>query len=345
MFTDLDSVGGELNAYTNKEEIGVHASFRKGHFSIAADLLSDIIQRPAFDKKEIAKEKDVVLDEISSYLDNPGERVFDEFEAHLFDGNSLGYNILGTRDSVSGFTQENLFDYVQEHFHAKNAVVSFVGDIELDEVKDILQRYFGSLSGGEDKSSFEPLSQTQHFDLEEAKANYQAHIVLGGPAPSYKNNERRALSLLMNVLGGPALNARLNLLIREQHGYAYTVETSYNGYADSGFWTLYMGTDKKNINHAIELVYQEFNALIKDNLSTEQLIQAKEQLKGHIALSLDSNLELMFSLGKNLLLHDKGLSVKEVYDSIDTITESEIHEVLKNYLDPNKLAKLIYTYK
>ncbi len=344
IFTDLDSVGGELNAYTNKEEICVHASFRKSHFTIASELLSDIIWNATFPEEEMIKEKEVILDEIISYLDSPMERIFDEFEAHLFKGNSLGYNTLGTKSSVSGFSRSDVLSYVERYFTPENMVISFVGDIALDELQEVLENDFGRIKRKGTVPKNNDLAPIESFTLLEKKANYQTHTVIGGKAPSYHDAERRGMTLLTNILGGPALNSRLTLSIREKYGYAYNVEANYTAYSDVGFWSIYMGTDKKYLQKAIQLIYDELALVCENNLSDQELEHAKEQLKGHIALSLDSNLELMFSLGKSVLIHGRVDSIQEVYDQIDAIDQQEINAIARKSFSNGSLSQLVYEF-
>lgn len=344
IFTDLDSVGGELNAYTNKEEICVHASFRKLHFGIASELLSDIVWNASFPENEIKKEKEVVLDEIISYLDTPSERIFDDFEAHLFDGNSLGYNVLGTRKSVKSFHKEHLLSYVKRHFTAENMVISFVGNIPMEEVKDLLEKDFGKINRLHEAQEYIPVTAVNNFNIREVKSNYQTHTLIGGKAPSYNDVARRGMTLLTNVLGGPALNSRLTLSVRENYGYAYNVEANYTSYSDVGFWTIYLGTDKKYLDRALDLVYTELELLKEKNLTVQELEHAKEQLKGHVALSLDNNLELMFSIGKSVLMHGKVDSIQEIYDQIDEITLDELQEIAQASFQRENISELVFEY-
>lgn len=344
IFTDLDSVGGELNAYTNKEEICIHTSFRKIHFEIASELLGDIVQNASFPEDEIEKEKEVVLDEIISYLDTPSERIFDDFEALVFKDHALGYNTLGTKKSVTGFSRTDLSRYMSRYFKASNMVISFVGDIPFEDVLAQLESDFSQINGGEVESSTALLPEFKSFALKEKKSNYQTHTVIGGLAPSYNDDHRRTMTLLTNVLGGPALNSRLTLLIREQYGYAYNIEAGFSSYADTGLWSIYMGTDKKNLNRALDLIYKELATISNEGLSDSELINAKEQLKGHIALSLDSNLELMFSLAKSVMIHGKVDSVKEIYEQIDSISTEEILNVARTHFSRDHIGELIFEY-
>lgn len=344
IFTDLDSVGGELNAYTNKEEICVHASFRKLHFNIASELLGDIVQNATFPADELEKEKEVVLDEIISYMDSPTERIFDDFEAKIFKGNSLGYNTLGTKKSVNSFTRENIISYVNRYFKPGNMVISFVGDISIDELKTTLENDFGSMTTGEVEHVNEALSDFKPFKLIEKKSNFQTHTIIGGQAPSYNDPKRKSMTLLANVLGGPALNSRLILSIREKYGYAYNIEANYTSYADVGFWSIYMGTDKKYLKKAVKLIYEELNIMRDKSLTSEELVMAKEQLKGHIALSLDSNMELMFNIGKSIMIHGKVDTIQEIYKQIDEINLEELKSISDQYFDPKQMSELIYEF-
>lgn len=344
IFTDLDSVGGELNAYTNKEEICVHASFRKIHFSIASELLGDIVQNASFPEDEIQKEKEVVLDEIISYLDSPSERIFDDFEAKLFKKNSLGYNTLGTKKSVKSFTRKALKNYLKRYFIPSNMVISFVGGISVDELRDTLEADFGNFKGKEKALEFHPLNPIKPFKSRSKKSNFQTHTIIGGLAPSYYSDDRRAMTLLTNVLGGPALNSRLILSVRETYGYAYNIEANYSTYSDVGFWTVYMGTDKKYLDKALKLIYEEFDKICSVKLTEKELLQAKEQLKGHIALSLDNNLELMFSLAKSVMIHNRVDSVGEVYEQIDAISIDEVSNTANKYFNQKQLSELIFEF-
>ena len=344
IFTDLDSVGGELNAYTNKEEICVHASFRRNHFTIASELLGDIVWNASFPEEEIEKEKEVVLDEIISYLDSPAERIFDEFEAHIFKGNSLGYNILGTKESVSKFKRTDILNYVERFFTPENMVISYVGDISIDELKTVLEKDFGQVERKGITPSNSEVKDFEAFKVIEKKANFQTHTIIGGRAPSYNDTDRRGMTLLTNVLGGPALNSRLTLSVREKYGYAYNVEASYTSYSDVGFWSIYMGTDKKYLRKAIDLIYSELRHICETNLTELELEQAKEQLKGHIALSLDSNMELMFNLGKSTMIHGRVDSIKEIYAQIDGIGLEELSKIARKSFAQDNMAELIYEF-
>jgi predicted Zn-dependent peptidase len=342
ILSHLDSVGGELNAYTAKEEICVYASFTKEHIRRAADLLADITLNSNFPLKEIQKEKEIILDEINSYLDSPSDKIFDDFEAHLFKGHSLGNNILGTKESVQSFTQHHLMDYVQRFFTAQNMVISFVGDVPKKKLAGILENEFKHCSTAVYSPEINPFTAADTFKIRSNEANYQVHAVVGGFAPNYKDEARRSMTLLTNMLGGPALNSRLTLSIREKYGYSYNVEANYTSYVDTGFWSIYLGTDQKYIDKSIALIYKELHLIRTKQLGTLQLNRAKEQLKGHIALGLDSNSGLMLGLGKSLLLFDQIDTIEQIYTEIDQLTASDLLETANRYFTEDCCSELVF---
>lgn len=338
----LDSVGGELNAYTAKEEICVYASFTKEHIRRASELLADITLNSNFPFKEIQKEKEIILDEINSYLDSPSDKIFDDFEEHLFKGHTLGNNILGTKERVQGFTRENLIDYVKRFFTADNMVLSFVGDISRSKLEKILEEDFKGFPKGNHQPLIEKFEARKPFKIRSKEANYQVHAIVGGIAPSYKDETRRGMTLLTNILGGPALNSRLTLSIREKYGYSYNVEANYTPYVDTGFWSVYLGTDQKYIDKSIALIHKELTLLRTKKLGILQLNRAKEQLKGHLALGLDSNSGLMLGLGKSLLLFNQIDTIQEIYAGIDKLTSSELLEIANTYFAKENCSELIF---
>lgn len=338
----LDSVGGELNAYTAKEEICVYASFTKEHIRRASELLADITLNSNFPMKEIQKEKEIIIDEINSYLDSPSDKIFDDFEEHLFRGHALGNNILGTKERVQSFTRENLKEYVERFFTTENLVLSFVGDISRNRLEKILEEDFKGCKTGKHIEIAEKFEPNPAFHIRTKEANYQVHAIVGGIAPSYKDEARRGMTLLTNILGGPALNSRLTLSIREKYGYSYNVEANFTPYVDTGFWSVYLGTDPKYIDKSISLIYKELKLLRTKKLGVLQLNRAKEQLKGHLALGLDSNSGLMLGLGKSLLLFNQIDTIQEIYTGIDKLTASELLEIANTYFSPDNCSELIF---
>lgn len=338
----LDSVGGEINAYTTKEEICIYASFTKNHFRRASELLADITLNSSFPEKEIQKEKEIIIDEINSYLDSPSDKIFDDFESYLFKNHALGNNILGTKESVLSFTREDLLSYVDRFFTSGNMVISFVGDISRKQLEKNLENDFKGCKTINVQPIKNNFSDSTPFKIWTKESNYQVHSVIGGIAPNYLDEKRRTTNLLTNILGGPALNSRLNLSIREKYGYSYTVEAVYSPFVDTGYWAVYFGTDPKYIKKSIDLVYKELKKLRDQKMGVLQLNSAKEQLKGHLALGLDSNSGLMLGLGKSLLLFNQIDTIPEIYKSIDKLTAENLLETANIYYDESNISELVF---
>lgn len=341
----LDSVGGELNAYTTKEEIVLYASFTNLYLGRAAELISDILFHSVFPEREIEKEKEVVLDEINSYLDAPGDRIFDDFEAKLFNGHALGGNILGTEDSVRSFTREKIMDYINRHFSSNNMVISYVGNESLKKVKALVERYFMEAAPNMTPHSLIEFKANGLFKVKESVANYQTHAVVGGVGPNYTSEHRKGMVMLTNILGGPALNSRLILSIREKYGYSYNIEANYTSYTDTGFWSIYLGTDQKYLNKSIDLVQKELRLIQSKKMGVLQLNRAKEQLKGQIALSLEGNSGLMLGFGKSVLMFGQVDSISDIYKDIDALTSEELMEIANIYFDESNCNHLVYDLK
>lgn len=341
----LDAVGGEINAYTTKEEICLYASFINEHLNRASELLGDIVLNSNFPEKELEKEKEIILDEFISYQDNPSEKIFDDFEGLLFQNHPLGNNILGTQESVQGFTRQDLLDYIQAYFYAENAVVSYVGSVPFSRVKQVVEKQFSGLKRTGLVKTPLPFNEYKPQKKRVREANYQAHCVLGGMAPGYSNPQRRGMTLLTNVLGGPALNSRLILSVREKYGYSYSIEANYSPFADTGYWSIYFGTDSKYLNKTLKVVYRELKKLREIPFTEQQLKQAKQQLKGHLALSLDNNVGMMQGLGKSLLLFAQIDTVDEIYASIDALTIEELHQIAQTYFAEDQISELIFDVK
>ena len=341
----LDSVGGELNAFTSKEEMCLYSSFTKNHLDRAAELLADISMNANFPEKEIQKEKEIVLDEINSYLDSPADKIFDDFEAYLFKDHPLGENILGTKESVAGFTRQNLIDFKDRHFHVDNTVISFVGDISFNKCVKYLQKHFENFPKREEKTTHLPFEGEHIFNITEQEANYQVHAIIGGYATGYDVDDRRTMQLLINLLGGPALNSRLNLSIREKYGYTYNIEAGYTPYKEIGYWNIYLGTDQKYLKKTVALVLKEFKKLVEQPLGERQLLMAKEQYKGQLALGMESNSGMMIGLGKSLLLFDEIDTIENIYDSLDGITAEDIQLLSKKLFSSESLSRLVFELK
>jgi predicted Zn-dependent peptidase len=339
----LDDVGGELNAYTAKEEMCIYASFSKQYLERSIDLISDLLLNSNFPEKEINKEKEIIIDEINSYLDNPSEKIFDDFEYELFKGQTLGNNILGSKESVRSFTKKSLQSYINRFFNAQNMVISCVGDFSFAKLIRMLEHYFGNVQSGDKVLVNNTAVNFNSFRIRSEESNYQVHAIMGGQAPSYKHEHRKGTTLLTNLLGGPALNSRLTLLIREKYGYSYNIEANYNPYIDTGYWSIYFGTDSKYLDKTLSLIYRELKKMRTEKIGILQLKRAKEQLKGQIALGMDNNSGLMQGLGKSLLFFDQIDTISDIYKGIDDLSASDLMEIANCYFDESQCSELIFT--
>lgn len=339
----IDSVGGELNAYTTKEEICVYSSFLNHYFDRSAELLSDIIVNSTFPDKEIEKEKEVVLDELSSYMDSPSDRIMDDFELYFFQNHSLGNNILGTEESVRSFTKKNLENYLRRNFTTDNMIISVVGGINQVKALKILENYFSQIITKPSTNQIFAFEKYQPFKREERNSNFQSHVILGGLAPGFHSEkDRRAMNLLINILGGPALNSRLTLNIREKHGYSYTIEANNNSFQDIGYWNVYFGCNEEYVHKTIKQVYKELKRLRDVSLSATQIHRAKEQFKGYMALGVESNSGRMIEMAKSMLIFNDIAKISDVYKAIDELTSQDLLEVANRYFQVEDISELIY---
>jgi len=338
----LEDVGGELNAYTTKEETAIHASFLKEDYARAIELISDIAFNSVFPEKEIEKEKDVVIEEINSYLDNPSELIFDDFEELVFRNQPIGRNILGSPESVKKFSQRKISDFIGKNYNTNQMVFCSVGNISNEKIICLFTAHFGSipLNSTEvrnvNKWTYMPSSLTKEMDT------YQNHCIIGNIAYDLKDKRRMGMFLLNNILGGQGLNSRLNMSLREKHGLAYNVESSYNPYCDTGIFSIYFGTDSQYLSKSTAIAMAELKKLRTTKLGTIQLSKAKSQIKGYLARGYENYESLMLSLGKSLLSFNKIDSIEEIYKKIDDITASELLETANEVFEPSKLSTLIY---
>ncbi len=338
----LDAVGGELNAFTSKEEMCVYASFTKRYINRGMELLADIIMNSTFPEKEIEKEKDVVIDEINSYMDNPSEHIFDEFEAQIFANHPLGNNILGTKKTVESFRREDLLNFTKKHYFPENMVLSVVGPYTLKRIVEAASKYFVDFTN--QGNTIQPKAFTSYSASERkvSYSNYQSHVVLGGLAYDIHHEKRLGMAFLTNIIGGTALNSRLSLAIREKHGIAYSVESNFSPFIDTGYHSIYFGTDQKWVNKALGLIYKELDKLKNVPMGRIQFSMAKEQLKGHLALAGESNANLMIGLGKSVLFFDKIETTKELYAKIDALTTTDLMDIANEVYNEKQLSTLIF---
>ncbi len=338
----LEDVGGEMNAYTSKEETAIHASFLCEYYERAIELFSDILIDSTFPDKEIKKEQEVIVDEINSYNDTPSELIFDEFEELIYEGHPMGRNILGTPELVRGFQASDIRRFIAENYHTDQIVVCSVGNIPAKKFFHLAQRYFERFTSNlrqDRRTKF--ISYIPKF-LKVEKGTFQAHCILGGEAFDVYHPERLRLVLLNSILGGQSGNSRLNLSLRERNGIAYNLESSYTAYTDTGTLTIYFGTDPENLDRALTLIYREISLLQNKALGDLQLSKARKQLIGQLAMSQENHEDLMLAIGKSMLIFDKVESLEEIYRKISEITSSQLMETANNILEPKKLSTLIY---
>lgn len=338
----LEDVGGELNAYTTKEETAIYASFMKTDYERAIEIISDIAFNSTLPDKEIEKEKEVVIEEINSCLDNPAELIFDDFEELIFAGQSLGHSILGTTGSVKSFNKKNLTKFISANYCTGQMVFSSVGDIEKDKLIKLFYKYFAEIPA---KDNYAPTSVPWTYSrvtVTKKMNTFQNHCIIGNIAYDLKDERRIGMFLLNNILGGQGLNSRLNLSLREKKGLAYNVESIYNPYFDTGSCAIYFGTDSNNLEKSICVTLSELNKLRTAKLGTIQLSKAKNQIKGYLARGYENHESLMLSHGKSLLVFDKIDGLEDICRKIDMVNEYDLLNHANDIFDPSKLSTLIY---
>ena len=343
----LDRLGGELNAFTTKEEIVIHATVLKEDLHKASALLFELATSPTFPQQEIETEKGVVIDEIHSYKDSPSEDIYDKFEEMLFEGHPLSGNILGTVASVKKINRDELLRFAKEKFTPGRMAFSIVADIDEKKLEKEAQKLCKQFFNDNLATETPAPEKVQHvytpFDKTLNKRNHQANCIIGGPAPSlYQERERLATVLLCNILGGPANNAILNSVLREKNGWVYGVECSYTQFADSGMVAISIGCDKANLDKCMEATYKELHKLQAEPLSDRKLKAAKKQLLGQLAISGDNGETQCLSMGKSLLAYGKINGTNETRKQIENISAADIQEVACTVFDTTKLSKLVY---
>jgi predicted Zn-dependent peptidase len=341
----LDAVGGELNAFTSKEETWVHASFLYNDYERAIELIADIVFNATFPEKEIEKEKEVIVDEINSYKDSPADMIFEEFDEIIFGKGPMGRTILGTEESLDVFGSKQLSDFRHRILSKGNLIFSSAGRIPLDELVSMVERHMGHVklrkASSTEKHQF--AYKTQH--IESIKEIHQVHYVMGTPAYAFEDERRPALGLLNNLLGGPAMNNRLSMNIRERHGIAYHVDSNYAPFSDCGVFTIYVGSEKKHLEKSKQLIWKELDILKDKALTPHALQEAKKQIMGQIALSHDSGSAIMFNLAKSLMLFGQIDTLQEVFRRLQLIKSDELVEVAREIFDPSKMSSITYSYK
>lgn len=338
----LDDVGGELNAYTTKEETAIHASFLFEYYHRTIELFSDILINSTFPENELKKEKDVIIDEINSYNDSPSELIYDEFEELIFEGHPIGRNILGTPENVNLFTRENILSFMSRNYTPDQMVICSVGNISGKKFFQLADRYFGEIPESRRDFVREAFCDYQPRIRSISKDTFQSHCLMGGMAYDVFHPNRIAMVLLNSVLGGQSSNSRLNLSLRERNGIAYNLESNYTAYYDTGTFTIYFGTDKDNLDKAISLIKKEIKILQNNLLGDIQISRAKRQLVGQLAMSQENHEDLMLTLGKSFLTFNKVEGLDVVYQKINALTPHLIRDIANEVLDLEKISLLIY---
>lgn len=345
----LDRLGGELNAYTTKEEIVFHATVLKEDLGKAESLLLELATSAIFPEHEVEKEKGVIIDEINSYKDSPSEDIYDRFEEMLFSGHPLSKPVLGTAASVRKIGRDELLRFVREKFLPENMVFTVVADIPEEkmenDIRKLAEKFFTGNAAG-NPGHGRPVSiahRAEKFDKTVNKRNYQVNCVIGNTAPSlYDERERIATVLLCNILGGPASNSVLNSVLREKNGWVYGVECSYTQYSDTGIVTVCLGCDKENIDRCLKAIDKEIARLQNTELSGSRLKAAKKQLLGQLAISSDNGETQCLSMGKSLMSYGRVAPASETIEKVEAVTSGEIKEMASKIFDKNTLSRLIF---
>ena len=354
----LESVGGDLNAYTNKEGTVYYSAILKEHIARAVDLLTDIVFHSVYPQAEIDKEVEVICDEIESYNDSPAELIYDEFENIIFKGSPLGHNILGTAEQVRSFKTEDALRFTRKLYRPDNAIFFAYGDIDFKKLVRLLKKSFLSEERRVKSEKFNsPEAQTQ-FNIQHLTFNtqhsfegqtivmqkntHQAHVMIGTRAYDVNDSRRMPLYLLNNMLGGPGMNAKLNLALREHNGLVYTVESTMAAYGDTGIWSIYFGCDEHDVKRCLRLVRKELDKFMLKPLSEAQLKAAKKQIKGQIGVACDNRENFALDFGKSFLHYGWEKNVDRLYEQVDEITAEQIQAVAKELFDKDRLTTLIF---
>ena len=361
----LESVGGDLNAYTNKEGTVYYSAILKEHIARAVDLLTDIVFHSVYPQAEIDKEVEVICDEIESYNDSPAELIYDEFENIIFKGSPLGHNILGTAEQVRSFKTEDALRFTRKLYRPDNAIFFAYGDIDFKKLVKLLKTLnmeHGTLNFMNSKTSETPAAEMEAGDANHKvqsskfkvqskvagqtivmqKNTHQAHVMIGAQAYDVHDDRRMPLYLLNNILGGPGMNAKLNLALREHNGLVYTVESTMVAYGDTGTWSIYFGCDEHDVKRCLRLVRKELDKLMEKPLSKAQLRAAKKQIKGQIGVACDNRENFALDFGKSFLHYGWEKNVDRLYEQVDAITAQQMQQVARELFDEQRLTTLIF---
>lgn len=339
----MENVGGDLNAYTNKEETVVYSAFLTEHFSRALELLTDIVFHSTFPQHEINKEVEVIIDEIQSYEDTPSELIFDDFEDLIFKGHPLGRNILGNPAQLKSFTSRDALSFVSRYYKPTNMVLFVQANMDFKKVVKEAEKILADIPFAETNNLRTPPPIYIPTRIKLDKDTHQAHVMIGSRGYNAYDNKRTALYFLNNMLGGPGMNSRLNVSLRERRGLVYNVESNLTSYTDTGAFCIYFGTDIDDVDTCMRLTYKELKKLRDNKLTTSQLMAAKKQLIGQIGVASDNFENNALDMGKTFLHYNKFESPESVFRRIESLTSEQLLEVANEMFDEDKLSTLIYT--
>ena len=343
----LEQLGGDLNAFTNKEDTTFYAAIHKDHITKAIDVLTDIVFNSTYPQHEIDKEVEVICDEIESYNDSPAELIYDEFENMLFDGHPLGHNILGQADQLRTYTTDDAVRFTRRYYRPDNTVFFIYGDVDFKRIVRLVSSAMAGIASQPETSDTTTAEVTNPSSLEPKEVikdigSHQAHVMLGTRSYDIHHPMRIALYLLNNILGGPSMNARLNLALRERNGLVYTVESSMVSYSDTGMWSIYFGCDPHDVKRCLRLVRRELDKVMQKPLTPTALRTAKQQLKGQIAIACDNREQFALDFGKSYLHYGWEKNVDRLFDSIDKVTSDDIKKVANELFAADRLSTLIF---
>jgi len=338
----LEVVGADLNAYTTKEYTCLHASFLNPYLERALDLFEDILFHSIFPEEEMEKEKEVILDEMASYLDSPEESIMDDFEDQIFKGSGLGHNILGLEEDLKSISQQDIKRFIEQHYDTSKIVIAISGNYTEKKVLAIANKCFGDVTINHWDHAAEEVNGHAVEQIQMGRPINQAHVVIGGPAYGIHNPKKTGLLLLNNLLGGYGMSNILNLNIREKYGIAYTIESNYSLYSDTGLFSIYFGTDEEKVGKTIKLIHKELTKLKEQTLSPQALLRAKNKFKGQIALAEENRMSLMIAEAKNMLDYDRVVNLQEVFEKIDQVSEKEIQAIANEIFSKENLSSLSF---
>ncbi|MCR4853451.1 MAG: insulinase family protein [Prevotella sp.] len=346
----LERVGGDLNAFTNKEDTVFYAAVLKQHLPKAVDLLSDLVFRSIYPQQEIDREVEVICDEIESYNDSPAELIFDEIENFCFEGHPLGHNILGSAERVRAFTTADALAFTRQFYQPANAIFFASGDLSFEKLLRLLEKLTPASSTFVAPSADTTVPSSHHeahtpktdAPIIVDKGTHQAHVMLGTEAFPFDHPLRLPLYLLNNLLGGPGMNARLNVALRERNGLVYTVESSLVAYSDTGLWCTYFGCDPHDVERCLHMVRRELQKLVRQPLSDRQLAAAKRQIKGQIGVASDNRENFALDMARIFLHQQKQKDVDALYQAIDALTPEQLQQAAAEIFEPHRLSTLIF---